>query len=237
LPPWQYPWLNRTGHSISQRFGYVALGLFADSAEILRSPKQAGDIRPGDIKYEDLNGDGQINSFDTKAIGYGEVPRILYGLNLSATVKRFDLFMFWQGAALVDFMYASGHSTNPFYEGPTIGNLYTQALDRWTPDNPNPRPFYPRMSTRQDITTNYYESTWWIKRADYIRLKEVMIGYNFSVKSLQRFGVKNLRAYLQATNLVTFSPWKIWDPELTEGRGYRYPQLSAFNFGIRVNFL
>ncbi len=237
LPPWQYPWLNRTGHPISQRFGYVALGLFSDSAEILRSPKQAGDVRPGDIKYQDLNGDGQINSFDTKAIGYGEVPRILYGLNLSATVKRFDLFMFWQGAALVDFMYASGHSTNPFYEGPTIGNLYTQALDRWTPDNPNPRPFYPRMSTRQDITTNYYESTWWIKRADYIRLKEVMIGYNFSVKSLSRFGVKNLRAYLQATNLVTFSPWKIWDPELTEGRGYRYPQLSAFNFGIRVNFL
>ncbi|MRG48276.1 SusC/RagA family TonB-linked outer membrane protein [Chitinophaga sp. SYP-B3965] len=237
LPPWQYPWLNRTGHTISQRFGYVALGLFADSAEILRSPTQAGDVRPGDIKYEDLNGDGLINSFDTKAIGYGDVPRILYGLNLSAGIKRFDLFMFWQGAAMVDFMYSAGHGTNPFYEGPTIGNLYTQALDRWTPDNPNPRPFYPRMSTRQDNTTNYYESTWWVKRADYIRLKEVMIGYNFGVRSLQRFGVKNLRVYLQATNVLTFSPWKIWDPELTEGRGYRYPQLSAYNFGIRFNFL
>ncbi|MFD2885353.1 SusC/RagA family TonB-linked outer membrane protein [Chitinophaga cymbidii] len=236
LPPWQYPWLNRTGHPISQRFGYIATGLFQDSAEITRSPVQAGDVRPGDIKYEDLNGDGIINSFDQKAIGYGSVPRILYGLNLSAGIGRFDLFMFWQGAAQVDFMYTGGHSTQPFFEGPTIGNLYTNATDRWTPDNPNPRPFYPRLSTRSDVTTNYYESTWWMKRADYIRLKEVQVGYNFGLKSLRRFSVKNMRLYLQATNLLTFSPWKIWDPELDDPRGVRYPQLSVINIGLRVNF-
>ncbi|MCK7559807.1 SusC/RagA family TonB-linked outer membrane protein [Chitinophaga sedimenti] len=237
LPAWQYPWLNRTGHAISQRFGYVALGLFKDSAEILKSPTQAGDVRPGDIKYKDLNEDGTINSFDQKAIGYGDVPRILYGLNLSLSIKRFDVFMFWQGAALVDFSYASGYGTNPFYDGPTRGNLYTQALDRWTPDNPNERPFYPRMSTRQDVTTNYYTSTWWVKRADYIRLKELMVGYNFGVERLKRLGIKNLRAYAQGTNLFTISKWKVWDPELTNGRGIVYPQLSVFNVGLRINFL
>ena len=236
LPPWQYPWLNRTGHPISQRFGYIALGLFQDSAEIVRSPTQAGDVRPGDIKYQDLNGDGLINSFDQKAIGYGSIPRILYGINLSAGIGRFDLFMFWQGAAQVDFMYSGGHSTQPFFEGPTIGNLYTNATDRWTPDNTNPRPFYPRLSTRSDVTTNYYESTWWMKRADYIRLKEIQVGYNFGLKSLKRYSVKNMRLYLQATNVLTFSPWKIWDPELDDPRGVRYPQLSVFNAGLRINF-
>ncbi len=237
LPAWQYPWLNRTGHTINQRFGYIAEGLFKDSTEIMRSPKQPGDVRPGDIKYKDLNGDGQITSVDQQAIGYGDVPRILYGINLSAGLRRFDIFMFWQGAALVDFLYSGGHSTNPFFEGPTIGNLYTQATDRWTPDNTNPRPFYPRMSTRQDNTTNYLASTWWVKRADYIRLKELMIGYNFGVEKLKRYGVKSMRIYLQTTNLLTFSPWKIWDPEVSDGRGIRYPQLSVFNFGIRANFL
>ncbi|WP_119080853.1 SusC/RagA family TonB-linked outer membrane protein [Chitinophaga alhagiae] len=236
LPPWQYPWLNRTGHPISQRFGYVATGLFLDSAEITRSPRQAGDVRPGDIKYKDLNEDGIINSFDQQAIGYGAIPRIIYGLNLSAGIGRFDLFMFWQGAAMVDFMYSSGHSTNPFYEGPTIGNLYTNATDRWTPENPNPNAFYPRLSTRSDVTTNYYTSTWWMKRADYIRLKEIQAGYNFGMRSLRRYGVKNMRFYVQATNLLTFSPWKIWDPELGDGRGTVYPQLSVFNAGLRVNF-
>ncbi|RPE09755.1 TonB-dependent receptor [Chitinophaga lutea] len=239
-PAWDYPWRERTGHTISQRFGYVAEGLFKDSAEIMRSPKQAGSVRPGDIKYKDMNGDGIINTSDEQAIGLSDVPRIMYGLNLSVGIRRFDILMFWQGAGMVDFHYSNlsnGINTVPFMEGHTNGNLYAIATDRWTPDNPNPRPFYPRMSTRSDPTSNYLASTWWIKRADYIRLKELMVGYNFNVKGLQKFSVKSLRLYLQATNVLTFSPWKLWDPELTESRGIRYPQLSVYNMGLRVNFL
>ncbi|SKA36060.1 TonB-linked outer membrane protein, SusC/RagA family [Chitinophaga eiseniae] len=236
LPPWQYPWLNRTGHTIDQRFGYVALGLFSDSADIAKSPRQSGDVRPGDIKYQDLNGDGIINSYDQQAIGYGPVPRIVYGLNFSVGAKGFDLSLFFQGVAMVDFMYSGGHGTNPFYEGPTIGNLYTIATDRWTPDNPNSKPFYPRMSTRQDITTNYYASTWWLKRADYIRLKSAELGYTFGMRKLQKYGLKTLRAYVNGTNLFTISPWKIWDPELGDGRGTAYPNTTTYNFGIRASF-
>jgi len=236
LPPWQYPWQNRVGNRIDQRFGYVALGLFEDEEDILNSPEQAGDIRPGDIKYQDLNGDGIINSYDQKAIGYGSIPQILYGLNLGVGIKRFEFVVFFQGAAKSDFMYSGGYGTNPFFQGPTNGNLYTQALDRWTPENPSQNAFYPRMSTRQDVTTNYYSSTWWLYRSDYIRLKNAEVAYNFSMKALEKYGMKNLRVYLNGTNLLTFSPWKVWDPELGDGRGTAYPNTTAVNLGLRASF-
>lgn len=236
LPPWQYPWLDRVGHRIDQRFGYVALGLFESEEEIQNSATQAGDVRPGDIRYQDLNEDGLINSFDQKAIGYGSVPQMLYGLNLGVGMKRFELILFFQGAAMSDFMYSSGHATQPFFEGPTIGNLYTKALDRWTPDNPDQNAFYPRLSTRQDVTTNYYGSTWWLYRSDYIRLKNAELAYNFKIESLEKFGMKNMRVYLNGTNLLTFSPWKIWDPELGDGRGTAYPNTTAVNLGLRASF-
>lgn len=236
LPEWQYPWLNRVGHRIDQRFGYIATGLFESEEEIANSPTQAGDVRPGDIKYQDLNDDGIINTYDQRAIGYGPVPQIMYGLNIGAGIKRFEVVLFFQGAGLVDFMYSGGEGTNPFFDGPTRGNLYDMALDRWTPENPSQDVFYPRMSTREDITTNYYGSTWWLFRSDYIRLKNAEIAYNFDMSKLKKVGMKNLRVYLNATNLVTFSPWKIWDPELGDGRGTSYPNTTTFNIGLRASF-
>jgi TonB-linked SusC/RagA family outer membrane protein len=238
LPPWQFPWLNRKGHPIDQRFGYIALGLFSDSTEILASPSQAGDVRPGDIKYKDLNGDGIINSYDQTAIGFGAVPRMLYGLNFGFGYRGFDLSLFFQGAGLVDFNYASGFGTTPFSEGATYGNMYNMVTDRWTGDTKtsNPRPFYPRMSTNQTITTNYQTSTWWIKRADYVRLKNAEIGYNFSARTLKRFAVSKMRIYVNGTNLFTKSRWNIWDPELGDGRGTSYPNTTMYNVGFRISF-
>ena len=238
LPPWQFPWLNRQGHPIDQRFGYIALGLFSDSTEILASPSQAGDVRPGDIKYKDLNGDGIINSYDQTAIGFGAVPRMLYGLNFGFGYRGFDLSLFFQGAGLVDFNYASGFGTTPFSEGATYGNMYNMVTDRWTGDTKtsNPRPFYPRMSTNQTITTNYQTSTWWIKRADYVRLKNAEIGYNFSARTLKKFAVSKMRIYVNGTNLFTKSRWNIWDPELGDGRGTSYPNTTMYNVGFRVSF-
>lgn len=236
LPPWQYPWLNRTGQSIGQRFGFVALGLFKDQAEIDNSPLQTGNVRPGDIKYQDLNGDGIINSFDQKAIGYGALPRILYGINIGGGYKGFDLVLFFQGAGKVDFNYAGGFGTTPFSQGAVYGNVYNTILDRWTEQNPNPNAFYPRLSTNQDVTTNYYTSTWWIRRADYIRLKSAELGYAFKFKFLEKYRLKSCRLYINGTNLLTFSKWKFWDPELGDGNGAAYPNISTYNIGLRVNF-
>lgn len=236
LPPWQYSWLNRTGHAIGQRFGYVAMGLFKDQNEIDNAPTQAGDVRPGDIRYKDLNGDGIISSFDQQAIGYGSTPRILYGLNIGAGYKGFDFVLFFQGAGQVDFSYNGGTGTTPFSQGATFGNMYSKVTDRWTVDNPNPNAFYPRLSTNQDVTTNYYSSTWWVKRADYIRLKSAEVGYTFGIKALSKVAIKKLRIYANGTNLLTFSKWKFWDPELGDGRGASYPNISTFNLGLRANF-
>lgn len=238
LPPWQYPWLNRQGHPIDQRFGYVALGLFKDSSEILASPVQSGDVRPGDIRYKDLNGDGIINAYDQTAIGYGAVPRILYGLNFGFGYRGFDLSLFFQGAGMVDFNYTGGFGTTPFVEGATYGNMYNTVLDRWSPDvkSPNATPFYPRLSTNQTVTTNYQLSTWWIKRADYIRLKSAELGYNFGIKALRKLSVSKMRVYVNGTNLFTKSRWKVWDPELGDGRGTSYPNTTMYNAGFRISF-
>lgn len=236
-PPWRYPYLDRIGRPISQRFGYIDMGLFQSQDEIDNAAVQSGDVGVGDIRYKDLNGDGIINSNDQTAIGYGDVPRIVYGLNFGGGVGGFDLSLFFQGVGLVDFNYASGFATEPFVQGATYGNMYNQVLDRWTPDNPNPRPFYPRLSTNQDQTTNYYTSTWWVQRADYLRLKQAEMGYTFTDNPfLKRMAIQRLRLYLNGTNLFTISPWKFWDPELGDGRGAVYPNITAYNFGMRINF-
>lgn len=237
LPEWKYPYLNRIGQPISQRFGFIATGLFESENEIENSASQAGDVRPGDIKYKDLNGDGVINSNDQTAIGYGSVPRVVYGVNFGGGFKGFDVSLFFQGTGLVDFNYSSGFGTTPFPEGATYGNLYSKFEDRWTPENPDPNAFYPRLSTNQDQTTNYYTSTRWIQRADYIRLKQAELGYTLSQNNfLGNYAIQNLRIFISGTNLFTISPWEFWDPELGDGRGAVYPNITAYNVGLRINF-
>lgn len=236
LPPWKYPYLDRIGHPISQRFGYIATGLFQSDQEIANSASQAGDVRVGDIRYKDLNGDGNINSSDQTAIGYGDTPRIVYGVSIGGGYKGFDASLFFQGVGQVDFNYSGGFGTTPFSQGSSYGNMYTNVLDRWTPENPDPRPFYPRLSTNQTTTTNYYTSTWWIKPADYLRLKQAEIGYTIigddnNIEIFEKF-----RIFLSGTNLLTFSTWDFWDPELGDGRGTAYPNTTTYNLGIRLTF-
>jgi len=135
LPPWAYPYLERKGRKISQRFAYIAEGLFQDSLEILRSPKQTGDVRPGDIKFKDINGDGVINSYDQYPVGYGAVPEIVYGFGLNLAYRNVALGLFFQGVANVD-TYTYGEGFIPFEQGGNRGNLMSVITDRWTPENP-----------------------------------------------------------------------------------------------------
>lgn len=237
-PAWAYPHLDRMGQRISQRFGYIATGLFKTDEEIQNAATQAGDVRVGDIRYKDLNGDGLINSMDQTAIGYGAVPLMTYGLTLGGGYKGFDLSLFFQGTGLVDFSYASGFGTTPFSQGATYGNMFTTVLDRWDPANPDKETLYPRLSTNETTTTNYYSSTWWTKRADYIRLKQAELGYNFNNTSgfLKKLAINKVRLYANGTNLFTISKWDFWDPELGDGRGLVYPLTRVYNVGLRVNF-
>lgn len=239
LPPWRYPWLNRIGLPISQRFGYIAEGLFESEEEIASRATQSGDVRVGDIKYKDINGDGVITTNDQMPIGYGNVPRMQFGFNVGGGYKGFDVILFFQGAAKVDFNYISGGlGTVPFMNGASYGNVYSTMQDHWTPDTKanGKTPFYPRMSTSDVVTTNYYTSTWWIKRADYLRLKSAELGYSFNNQALKKFAIRSLRVYVNGTNLFTWSKWKFWDPELGDGNGTSYPNTTAYNAGVRINF-
>lgn len=233
-PSWKYPWLERKGRKVSQRYGYVALGLFGSDEEVLNSPRQTGDVRAGDIKFKDINADGVIDSYDQVPIGYGNTPEIMYGFGFTLGYKSFGLSTLFQGAANVDFML-NGEGIAPFSQGLSRGNLFDNITDRWTVENPDPNAFYPRLMAGA-LNDNYAASTWWLKNANYLRLKTIQLSYTLPKKWVERVNFKSANIYLQGINVLTFSPFKLWDVELGDGRGASYPNTTSYNAGITLNF-
>jgi TonB-linked SusC/RagA family outer membrane protein len=244
LPPQRYPWQTWKGMEVDAKTLYIAEGLFKDQAEIDASAVQSGDTRPGDIKYSDLNKDGLIDASDIARINVSGTPKMMYGINLSFGIKNFDIGAFIQGTGKVYLNYGIGDGTKPFGSGAISGALMTMVADRWTESNPNPTAFYPRLNTNQDPNLNYLNSTWWLKPSSFIRLKSAEIGYTLNQGFVKKYGMKNLRVFINGTNLLTFSKWKFWDPELNDtgtsstnySRGESYPNLKAYNLGARVTF-
>lgn len=232
-PAWKYPWLDRKGQKVSQRYGYIALGLFESDKDVQNSPRQTGDVRAGDIKFKDLNGDGVIDSYDQAPIGYGDVPEIMYGFGFTVGYKAVSLSALFQGAAHVDVML-NGEGTMPFQQGLARGNLFSNITDRWTEENPNPNAFYPRLMPGS-LNDNYASSTWWVKNADYMRLKTLQLAYNLPSSWMKRIHFKSANVFLQGVNLLTFSSFKLWDVEIGNGRGAAYSSTRSFAAGVAVN--
>ena len=195
---------------------------------------QTGDTRPGDIKYKDVNGDGKIDEYDKVPIGWGSVPEIMYGFGFSVGWKNLSLTAMFQGAAHVDAML-SGEGVLPFSQGSSRGNLLSNVTDRWTEENPRQDVFYPRLSIG-NINMNYEESTWWLKDTDYLRLKNIELSYRLPDRWMKRIHLSNARIFIQGVNLLTFSSFKIWDVELGDGRGAKYPNIASVSLGINFNF-
>jgi TonB-linked SusC/RagA family outer membrane protein len=234
-PDWKYLYLNRTGKKYEQQFGLIALGYFESEAEIESSPEQTfGPVRPGDIKYLDVNGDGVIDSYDEVAIGYSSIPELVYGFGIQLEYKGFDVAFFFRGQDRVSYMLG-GEGFIPFKEGGDRGNLFVQALDRWTEGNPRQDAFYPRLSIG-NTGNNYRNSTKWLYDGSFLRLADMEIGYNFPQRLLKKTQISRLRLYFHGSNMALFSGFKMWDPELGKGRGDAYPLQRKMNFGIRVNF-
>lgn len=229
-----YPWQSTIGNKVGQRFGLVALGLFESKEEIAASPVQTGDTRPGDIKYKDINGDGLINEYDEVPIGWGNIPEIIYGVGFSVGWKNLSLTAMFQGAAHVDAML-SGEGVLPFAQGSGRGNLLSNITDRWTEQNPRQDAFYPRLSIGT-INMNYEKSTWWLKNTSYLRLKNVELSYTLPDRWMKHIRLENARIFIQGVNLLTFSPFDIWDVELGDGRGAAYPNISSASLGLSFNF-
>ena len=229
-----YPWQRTIGNKVDQRFGLIALGLFESTEEIAASPVQVGDTRPGDIRYKDINGDGKIDEYDKVPIGWGSVPEIIYGFGFSVGWKSLSLSAMFQGAAHVDAML-SGEGVLPFAQGSSRGNLLNNITDRWTEANPRQDVFYPRLSIG-NMNMNYEASTWWLKSTSYLRLKNIELSYTLPDRWMKRIHINNARIFIQGVNLLTFSKFKLWDVELGDGRGAKYPNIGSVSLGINFNF-
>ena len=230
-----YPWLDVRGQRVGQRFGYIAEKLFDSDEEVAASAYQSGDTRAGDIKYKDLNGDGKIDQYDKAPIGWGSVPEIMYGFGFSLAYRGWSLSAMFQGAGQVD-VHVGGVGVSPFSQGMSQGNIMSNINDRWTEANPRQDVFYPRLSYSANLNMNYETSTWWLKDASYLRLKNLQLAYAFPKAWMDKIHLSNLSLFLQGTNLLTFSKFKLWDVEKGDGRGASYPNTASYSIGLNFSF-
>ena len=236
-PVWGY--LSEAGFPYLQDRGLIALGLFESEEDIANSPRQTfgSIVRPGDIKYKDINGDNILDSNDKVAIGYSQIPEISYGFGVSAQWKGIDLSVFFQGVGHITRMLSG---TSFWGAGGsdmlTVGQIFEEvALNRWTLDNPDPNAMYPRLATSK-VENNQQASTYWQRDCSFIRLKNAEVGYTFPKKWFAKAGISNVRLYVSGNNLLTFSKFKLWDPELESVNGEKYPQMRTVAVGLNVNF-
>lgn len=242
-PPVPYENLIETGHRYGQQFGLVAERLytaedFDASGKLLRRypvPQFGVDVKPGDIMYSDVNGDGKIDINDRTAIGFAENPEIVYGFGVNVTWKQLDFGLRFQGTGNTTRMINNDNFL-PFAKSVQKGNLYEDVIfDRWSPEKPDQNVFFPRMRDYKD-GHNYVNSTWWQKDMSFLRLKDVVVGYSINPKIINKAGIQNLRFYFLANNLLTFSSFKLWDVELGTNDGMKYPMMRNFMFGLEITF-
>lgn len=225
------PWKSRIGQSLGQNWGYVAERLFVDEYEVRNSPRQAADAMAGDIKYKDINGDGQINELDQVPIGFPTTPEIIYGFGFSAGFKAFDFSCFFQGLGRESF-WIDYANTAPFINEAALLKVYEDS--HWSENDRNLYALWPRLSSNLNVNNNA-TSTWFMRNGAFLRLKAVEFGYSMPERLIKKIGVTKARWYASGTNLMTFSSFKLWDPEMA-GEGLGYPVQKVVNLGLQVSF-
>ncbi|MCD2425797.1 TonB-dependent receptor [Niabella pedocola] len=244
----QYAYQRGTGHMFGEFTGYIADGLFIDQNDISSRPvQQFGVVAPGDVRYLDLNGDKVINASDWTYLGKSWFPKWLYGTGFTVSYQHFDLSVLFQGIADVGIMAngeyirgdgagADGAGVIPFSGiGQYPNNVMSIVKDRWTAADPRQDAYYPRLTVASVTDNNYLRSSRWLKDGSYLRLKQASLGYNLSSEQMKRYGFNSLYFYLSGQNLLTFSKFKLWDPELGSN-GAKYPITQMYTFGIRAQF-
>lgn len=238
---------QRTGNAVNELFGLVAERLFTEDdfatneagARVLKegiASQTFSSVRPGDIKYLDVDGDGAITSKDERALGGTVNPEIVYGFGATARYKNVDFNIFFQGNGRT-YRFIGGVVSNflPGSSQGSLGNILTNYTDRWQPDDPRQDVFYPRLSYGAN-TNNSQNSTWWLRNMSMLRVKDVEIGYALPKHWVSSIGLANIRVYAKGSNLFTFSAFDLWDPELDTQNGAKYPIMKSFSFGLDVNF-
>lgn len=242
-PAFNEHYKSRVGQSLKQEYGLIAERLFIDDYDVRNSPKQNfGEYGAGDIKYRDVNGDGQVTDLDEVPLGYPTVPEIVYGFGFSFGNKRVDVSAFLQGSARSSF-WIDARKTAPFQHiGPEqweeyhkdVPLLKAYADDHWSESNRNLYALWPRLST-VPMENNTRRSSWFMRNGAFLRLKTLEVGYTFSEKLTKKVFMSSARIYCSGNNLFLLSGFKLWDIEMG-GSGLGYPIQRVVNIGIQLNF-
>lgn len=234
--------IKTEGYPINSIFGYKSDGLFQTQEEINAAPTHIGAIAPGDIRYVnqltiDTDGDGVfdtadglINADDRVIIG-DPFPRLMYGLNLTAGFKGFDLSVMLQGVGKRSVL-ATGDAMWAFYNAGKIQQWHT---DYWTPENPDAA--YPRLVATTSHN-NFQTTDFWVYDASYLRMRNLTLGYTFPQAVMDNIKVNRLRLYFSGQNLFTIDNMpQGWDPEIPNGTGGDlYPITAIYSLGIDLTF-
>lgn len=238
-------------HSINKRFGYVNWGLTADGQfkdweEIATWPidndRQGNKtLRPGDVKYKDINGDGIINHLDERPIGYreGSTPNLNFGFNFNFAWKGFDLGFDLTGGALYSF-YQDWEARHPFHDGGNNPQYYMsdtwRLKDIWDADSELIKGKYPTLLTGNSSHSNYWNSTFWKKNVRYIKMRNLEFGYTLPKHWAQKASLQDVRFYIAGQNLFTISNLPDVDPEQADNNILGYPTMKIINIGLNLKF-
>lgn len=230
MAPTYNSYIYEEGKPYGEHYLYIWDGIFQSDADIANSPKHPNNPKPGDIKFKDLNEDGVINSEDRTMVE-GVYPKMLYSFNLNFGYKDFDLSLFFQGVEGRK-IWTNFFGEDPFSQGASPNKKF---LNAWTPENTDTNVpalyawgYAPMCNTR---------STYNLKDASYLRLKNLQLGYNVPIRYLSKLGISFLRVYFSGENLFTITDYPDYDPE-REGDGWhvQYPQAKTYSLGINLKF-
>ncbi|MDR2272780.1 MAG: TonB-dependent receptor [Sphingobacterium sp.] len=251
--PQLYPWMNTTGNRLNMQMLYIADGLYtANDFDIttnndgsknyqlksgLPTSSMSSALRPGDIRYVDKNGDGVINQFDqTQYEGNPNVPELIYGVGINVNFRGFYVSAFFQGAGNTSTILGGDANGGffPFTRGIEESSLRSETLNRWTEENPSQDVMFPRLRST-DYQHNRIASTWWLRDASFLRLKNVEIGYQLTNRPLKKTGFKAARVYITGQNIAVWDKIKMWDPEIGNlNAGLKYPLPRIWTAGIEL---
>jgi TonB-linked SusC/RagA family outer membrane protein len=230
-PVYNEKYRSRIGHPIFQDYGLIAERLFVDDVEAANSPKQNfGPYGGGDIKYTDVNGDGQITGADMVPIGNPRLPEVVYGFGFSSGYKSFDFSAFFQGLSNESF-WIDSRATSPFNNETQLLKAYADS--HWSEDSRDIHALWPRLSPTINDNNNQ-RSTWFMRDGAFLRLKQVEIGYKIPNSIQKRLHTSSFRLYVNATNLFNISKFNLWDVEMG-GDGLGYPIQRVFNVGLNIS--
>ena len=243
--------LHEYRDAIYKRYGYVnwgleAVGQFKDWEEIATYPidndRQGNKtIRPGDIKYKDVNGDGTINGMDERPIGYrqGHTPILNYGVNFAANWKGFDLAFDITGGFLASW-FQEWEQRNPFHDGGNNAEYYMEdtwhLADIWDANSELIPGKYPMMLIGNSAHSNYWKSTYWLHNVRYLKLRNFELGYSIPKQIISKAGMSGLRIYVGGSNIFTLTNIKGIDPETDQSNGLGYPTMRVLNVGLNLKF-